>query len=291
MTDSILRSVSYYSTATSIPFPASLLLDAYTGATVAYSYRKLRTAYAGSAVRIRRSSDSAEQNVGFSGNDFDTATAASFIGGGTGFVVTWFDQSGNGYDVTQATTGQQPTYSATGIGTMPASLFTSGSSTRLRTVVDSVAFNSIPASLFIRSYVTAGSNSDARIFSFAASGFNDFSSLPSFNLQRGPGSGNNYLGQRNSLSIGGIAETDGTAYRVSLIFDGTNGTIRLNNASPSTTAFTAALGGTVATINVGCSASGGSFITGGISEIVFWPSDQTANRTSINADQLAYWGT
>jgi hypothetical protein len=44
---------------------ASLLLDTYSGAAVAYSLRKLRTAYSGSAIRVRRSSDNAEQDFGF----------------------------------------------------------------------------------------------------------------------------------------------------------------------------------------------------------------------------------
>ena len=41
------------------------LLDTYPNAAAAYSVRKLRTAYTGSAIRVRRSSDNAEQNIGF----------------------------------------------------------------------------------------------------------------------------------------------------------------------------------------------------------------------------------
>lgn len=86
-----------------------LLLDLVTGAAAAYSLRKLRTAYAGSAVRVRRSSDSAEQDIGFtSAGDFDTSAFSSFVGGGSGYVKTWYDQSGNGINVSQATAGQQP---------------------------------------------------------------------------------------------------------------------------------------------------------------------------------------
>ena len=42
-----------------------LLLDIYTGAAAAYSVRKLRNAYTGSAIRVRRSSDNTEQDIGF----------------------------------------------------------------------------------------------------------------------------------------------------------------------------------------------------------------------------------
>ena len=40
------------------------LLDVYTGAAAAYSLRKLRSDYTGACLRVRRSSDSAEQDIG-----------------------------------------------------------------------------------------------------------------------------------------------------------------------------------------------------------------------------------
>lgn len=88
----------------------TLLLDesGLGSAAVAYSVRKLRSAYAGSALRVRRSSDSTEQDIGFSGNDLDTASLASFCSGTDGFVVRWYDQSGNARNATQATASKQP---------------------------------------------------------------------------------------------------------------------------------------------------------------------------------------
>ena len=59
---------------------ASLLLDTYTGAAVAYSLRKLRTAYTGAAIRVRRSSDNAEQDINFVGGDLDTTSMINFVG-------------------------------------------------------------------------------------------------------------------------------------------------------------------------------------------------------------------
>ena len=41
------------------------LLDLYPSAAAAYSVRKLRAAYTGNAIRVRRSSDNTEQNIGF----------------------------------------------------------------------------------------------------------------------------------------------------------------------------------------------------------------------------------
>ncbi len=87
---------------------ANLLLDQYSGAAAAYSVRKLSSSYSGSALRVRRSSDNAEQDIGFDGNDLDTSALTTFVGANNGFVVTWYDQSGSGNDATKATASQQP---------------------------------------------------------------------------------------------------------------------------------------------------------------------------------------
>jgi hypothetical protein len=88
--------------------PANLLLDDYPNAAVAFGLFKLRTAYAGSAIRIRRSNDNAEQDIGFSGTDLDTSAISSFVGSNSAFVTTFYDQSGNGQNWTQSTAGSQP---------------------------------------------------------------------------------------------------------------------------------------------------------------------------------------
>ena len=81
---------------------ATLLLDTYPGAAAAYSLRKLRTAYTGSAIRVRRSSDNAETDIGFNGSGgLDTTTLLTFCGVNTGIVVTWYDQSGNSRNATK----------------------------------------------------------------------------------------------------------------------------------------------------------------------------------------------
>jgi hypothetical protein len=72
-----------------------LLLDLYPNAAAAYSLRKLRSAYTGNCIEVRRSSDNALQNIGFVNNQLDTASLLSFVGAGSGFVRTWYDQSGS----------------------------------------------------------------------------------------------------------------------------------------------------------------------------------------------------
>ncbi len=85
------------------------LLDTYTGAVVAYSLRKLRNAHSGFAIRVRRSSDNTEQNIGFTATGgLDTTALLSFVGAGNGFVTTWYDQSGNSRNAYQTTASYQP---------------------------------------------------------------------------------------------------------------------------------------------------------------------------------------
>lgn len=90
------------------------LLDNYPGAGAAYSVRKLSNS-ATSALRVRRSSDNTEQDIGFVGIDLDTTALASFVGAGNGFVTRWYDQSGNNRNMTNTTASQQPQIVTSGI--------------------------------------------------------------------------------------------------------------------------------------------------------------------------------
>jgi len=92
-----------------------LLLDLYPGAAAAYSLRKLRTLYTGNAIRVRRSSDNAEQNIGFVGDVLDTSALLSFCGSGSGFVTTFYDQSGNGKNNVQSSAVSQPRIVLSGV--------------------------------------------------------------------------------------------------------------------------------------------------------------------------------
>lgn len=94
---------------------SALLLDLYPNAAAAYSLRKLRTAYTGSAIRVRRSSDNAEQDINFVGNELDTSSLLTFVGAGDGFVTTWYDQSGSGFNAAQSTAASQPKIVSSGV--------------------------------------------------------------------------------------------------------------------------------------------------------------------------------
>ena len=95
------------------------LLDSYSGAIAAYSLRKLKVSYSGYAIRVRRSSDNTEQNIGFNAsNDLDTTALTAFVGSGSGFITTWYDQSGNGVNVFSAVNPSSPTQKIISLGTI-----------------------------------------------------------------------------------------------------------------------------------------------------------------------------
>jgi hypothetical protein len=78
------------------------------GSFFAYSLRKLSSTYTGSAIRVRRSNDNAEQDIGFDSNgDLDESALTSFVGANSGFIRTLYDQNGSN-NANQTNTSQQP---------------------------------------------------------------------------------------------------------------------------------------------------------------------------------------
>ena len=86
-------------------------LDGYTTNLVgAWSVaRRLLASYKGSLVRLRRSSDNAEQNIGVTAEGLlDQAAITAFVGANSAYVTKVYDQSGASRDYTQTTAAQQP---------------------------------------------------------------------------------------------------------------------------------------------------------------------------------------
>lgn len=83
-------------------------LTASAPAAMAYSFRKLSSTYSGNAIQVRRSNDNTTQNIGFVGGELDTASLKTFVGSNTGYITIWYDQSGNGTNLSQASQSNQP---------------------------------------------------------------------------------------------------------------------------------------------------------------------------------------
>jgi hypothetical protein len=79
-------------------------------AVAAYSLRRLTPKYTGFAIRIRRSNDNSETDIGFTSNgELDTTAISNFVTGGIdAFVTTWYDQSNIGLDQFRSNISWQP---------------------------------------------------------------------------------------------------------------------------------------------------------------------------------------
>ncbi len=83
-----------------------------------YSLRTINSYYFLSpAIKVRRTSDNATRDIGFTSNgDLDTAALKSFVGAlGTGYIDTWYDQSGQIRNLTQTNFTRQPRIINSGI--------------------------------------------------------------------------------------------------------------------------------------------------------------------------------
>ncbi|MFL0163065.1 Ig-like domain-containing protein, partial [Aquirufa salirivi] len=110
-------------------FPLDVLnLTASSPASVAFSVRKLSTSYTGKIMQVRRASDQATVDIGFDTNNelsgssictvVSTGTSglsigatlsfSTFFAGTDVFVSIWYDQSGNGNNLTQSSSANQP---------------------------------------------------------------------------------------------------------------------------------------------------------------------------------------
>jgi len=76
------------------------LLDVYPNAAFAYSVRKLRSDYTGDCMRVYKSSGGTTQDFGFDADGYlDVDAIETFLGSSDGYVNIWYDQSGNGNDL------------------------------------------------------------------------------------------------------------------------------------------------------------------------------------------------
>lgn len=266
-----------------------ILLDDYPNAAAAYSLRKLRAAYTGSAIRVRRASDNAEQDIGFVTNVLDTATLTTFCSGTNGFVKTWYDQSGNGRDATQTTAANQPQIVSSGsVLTLNGNIginFNSANNNALNCGVGLYIGN-------IRSYycvhnVTGASpyrtifcNSYRQTDSIYV-GFN----ATSYALQ-------NWV-QNENVHTANITYTNGIQYLLDGFYEtGTNGIKRYvnNNLDTQYTTSKTLTDTATTTFSIGGDIADNDYwYQGIIQELVFYTNANTSNRTGIETNINSYY--
>lgn len=259
------------------------LLDTYSGAAAAYSLRRIGpSGYFGPAIRVRRDSDNALRDIGFtSDGQLDTVGLLDFVGvTGSGFVQTWYDQSGNGRNLSQTTNINQPL------------VITSGS-VIVQDIKPALSFNG-PKSLSYISNATFLSN--VSVFSlFKSNTTKTFQGVFGFGNNVG-GSGEfvfyNYWGAGGGLNkrvintnTWAIADGNSTTNRELWSSISSNTVRTLNvNSTPQT------LDNTGVTINlqlgnIGISSTDNTYaLQGTLQENLIYTTDQTTNRSAIESN-------
>jgi hypothetical protein len=256
------------------------LLDTYPNAAAAYSVRKLRTAYTGNAIRVRRSSDNTEQDIGFSSGNLDTTALTTFCSGTDGFVTTWYDQSGNGANSTQTTAVNQPQIVSSG------SVLTKYGKPNLVLTAD---FLNLPSSLILNDELTMSMVMNSSATGGADTGFINYNSSPADDPELRIGVGDiiaDYYNGGYALNYTDIQSIVGGLYFYERL-TGYTSTIYKNNSFIASGTRSGALASGVAKFTIG------EFLNntrnGNISEFVIYATDQSANRSGIQSNTNTYY--
>jgi len=275
---------------------AANLLDSYSGAAAAYSLRKLKSSYTGSAIRVRRSSDNTELNIGFdSDGNLDTVALSVFVGSVNGFVTTWYDQSGSLRDITQSTAANQPKIVNAGsiyrLNGLPSVYFYDNwlSSSLLTMPINNVTNTTVSSSFTTDSLGWGGVNYQS-VLSFG--GLSDYFGYATYytysNSQfefNSESRFSNWNGQKTSTSLN----------KVNLSFNYHGYTqilswLNSNSFGSSTFANTNLSIQQYLTVGSRWHASGFYFhLRGYVSEVIIWNNDKTSNRTQIESNINTYY--
>jgi hypothetical protein len=253
-------------------------LDAYTtNLAGAWSVaRRLLSSYEGSLIRIRRSSDDAEQDIGFDGDGaLDTAGITSFVGANSAYISKIYTQSGS-VDAAQATALNQPLIVSTGtISVLTAS-------------IPCAVFDGTNDLLSLTGLTVAGVRAYAVLAKSTGATWNSYGSF--LETSADPGA-TGRLGVVSQSSTSWHTDPVLTAVRKngsSLSGPGFNMTtvnaamaLGVDTAVPTT--------GTTNDCCVGAMVGGSAYyLAASITELVAWST--TADRTAFEANQKAYIG-
>jgi hypothetical protein len=280
----------------------NLGLTSSTPAALAYSVRQLSSGYTGPALRLRRTTDnqvvdvyfdgsgniSLNSQVSAAGGGAATGTLLStWIGSNSATVATWYDQSGNGYHATQATTGRQPSFiSAGAINTQngrPTLVFSGGqtlqsaaNATQISTSGNITTSNFVFQTNTISSYFWSNGDPGSNRYNIHAPWGTGLTYFDVGDI----GSGGRMYGVQTwrSYSIGTFIRngSQGDVYR--------NGQGCISNSLLSTSVTS------TANMWIGSNGGAGGFITGSVAELTsFVTALSTADRTTVENNQSTYY--
>lgn len=249
--------------------------------------RRLRSRYSGPLLRVRRSSDNAEQDIGYRGDGaLDSAALLAFCGAGSGFAAKVYDQGGGAYDMVQATAGSQPRIVNSGaldtIGTQsrPALTFPGGSR-----YVDNSAFTHGAA---------ATVNAVAATVDVAGDVGNAICGNPTANNGRVRivGDGRAILGQSSDVIGSSLMAATTTVLSAAVAGVGSGVAARMRSSGSQTGAGTVTRGAPSAGASIGAFAPGNPGAFGGkVAEVIAWQANVSdAVLSVLERDQGRHFG-
>lgn len=262
--------VSFYN----LPAEYRYLLEEYTGHNVAASVRRISPNYTGPAMTIRRASDNQETDIGYIGDDLDTAAIIAHCTGTDGFVTTWYDQSTVNRNFTNSTAAAQPKIydNATGVITKngkPALLFDGVNDrmfTPIFTQLQPLTIYAVAAFQTVAIFKTIAGHGNAPVM--------------------GTGSPAKYR------IFAGVTLADGNADTNQKILigiaNGASSSISVNNLL---TTGNAGASGSNLNFFIGDRSAGGNVFNGYIQEVVCFNNNQSANSVGITNNAKNYFKT
>jgi len=232
-------------------------------AAAAYSLRNLSSSYTGDVVVVRRSSDDAEEL--FTAAEVADGTLTTWVGAGNdGYVVIWYDQSGNGNHATQTTNASQPKIVDGG------SLVTRGGNSKPSILFGGAADNYLDV---------VGRPLTRSVFSTLQASNTNFETLICDTTDNSPRLTTNNAANNRAYKLTGFGtpsvNIDGVTY---------NGTSSVSSFGFHLLGMTSVTGSAIDRIgaNPAVSATGNSFNF--VSELILYPDDQSDNRTALEAN-------
>lgn len=263
------------------------MLDKYDNAARAYGLHLLSSLYSGPLVRVRKDAvgqpekdfypdaGTEDKELTLDSTDGSGTTLGDWIGSDDGYVVTWYDQSGNGEDATQGTTSTQPKIVDAGV------LVTEGGKAAMAMDNDWLTFTSYSSAdtttLAVVTCDLPGQNTGTYAGQIAA--LSNWYQIAA---------------TLHSIRVGGTAVTfassSNSGTQIHSVFkNATDAETFKNGSSLGTTSTWSGFNLTLDTI--GAIFSGARVLDGKVQCFIIWDEDKISEQASIHSDVNDFYGT
>jgi hypothetical protein len=255
------------------------------GATAWWGLRGYSSSYStGSnpAALIRRASDGTTATINIlSIGQFDVATAQTFCSGTTCSIQTLYDQTGNGYNLTQATAADQPALTFNCFGFAPCMTFTGSSSQAL--VNSSFPELSQPYSVSAVVERTANFTSEQDFWGALSAGV--FGSLAGFYAMT-----NSMVAYAGSAAMDWNPIADSVLHSAVFVFNAASSYLYVDGSSLAASTNPGSAGTYSAVAMGGSYNQSTNYLTGYVAEMGVWPSGLNSTQANnIVANQQQNW--